>query len=272
MNRAFDYRAATSFAEALGWLAEMGSNARPLAGGTDLLVNVRAGLMTPTCVIDLKPIPEITTLSFNEGEGLRIGAGVTINEIIESEVIQQQYSLLAICAHQLASHQVRNRATVVGNIVNASPCADMAPPLLCLQAEIEIQSHDGARWVPCATFFTGAKQTILKPGELVSCIRVPATMQGAKGGYKKLKRIQGHDLGIVGVALAALDDAVYIAVSSAAATPVLVKPFSRTDDLALVVATVCEAISPIDDVRCTKDYRLFMAETYVKRLWQEVVA
>lgn len=272
MNRAFQYRAASSYEEALGWLAELGPESRVLAGGTDLLVNIRSGLMQPAHVIDIKRIPEIDRLSFSDSEGLSIGAGVIINELLERKEITEHFPLLSVCARQLASHQVRNRATVVGNIVNASPCADMAPALLCLDASIEIRSADGPRSVPAHTFFTGAKKTILKPGEMVSRITIPAAMRDAVGGYKKLKRIAGHDLGIVGVALLKHGDLIRVAVSSAAPTPVRVRDFSANDSLDTVIADTQAAICPIDDVRCTKEYRLFMVGVYLKRLWQEVVA
>lgn len=270
MNHMFQYLAPATFEEALQSLAEHGSKAKLLAGGTDLLINIRADLVKPTHVIDIKKIPDITALTFDPKEGLSIGAAVTINAVIKDAAVNEHYPLLAVCAHQLASHQVRNRATVVGNVVNASPCADMAPPLLCLEAALEIRSSEGVRSVPCHEFFTGPKQTILKPGEIVSRITVPAHTSGARGGYKKLKRIQGHDLGIVGVALLKKGDWVRVSVSSAAPTPVLVRDFKASDPLETMVEETLKAISPIDDVRCTRDYRLFMVGVYLKRLVQEV--
>ncbi len=270
MNHAFRYLAPTSYDEALQFLAELGKRGKLMAGGTDLLVNIRADLEHPTHVIDIKHIPDIGKLTYSDQDGLSIGAAVTINAIIDDPAVNEHYPLLVACAHQLASHQVRNRATVVGNVVNASPCADMAPPLMCLEAEVEIRSLDGTRTVPCHTFFTGPKQTILKPGEMVSRMMVPARMRGASGGYRKLKRIQGHDLGIVGVALMKKDDLVRVAVSSAAPTPILVRDFKASDAVETMVEETMKAISPIDDVRCTKDYRLFMAGVYLKRLAQEV--
>lgn len=272
MNHAFQYQAPATYEEALQALTDGGPDARLMAGGTDLLVNIRAGLMKPRQVIDIKHIPGIDDLVFDAQDGLSIGAGVTINRIIDDPVVGDNYPLLTVCARQLASHQVRNRATVVGNVVNASPCADMAPPLLCLDAGIEVRSLTGTRSVPCHTFFTGAKQTILQPNELVSRITIPAQLVGAVGGYRKLKRIQGHDLGVVGVAVVRKDDRVRVAVSSAAPTPVLVRDFNVSDDVEQVMEETRAAITPIDDVRCTRDYRLFMVGVYVKRLWQEVVA
>jgi carbon-monoxide dehydrogenase medium subunit len=270
MNHAFHYLAPTSYEEALDLLAEYGDRGKLMAGGTDLLVNIRADLEHPTHVIDIKKIPGISDLAYDANEGLSIGAAVTINAMIDDPAVNEHYPLLAVCAHQLASHQVRNRATVVGNVVNASPCADMAPPLMCLEASVEIQSLDGPRTVPCHTFFTGPKKTILKPGEMVSRILVPARTAGARGGYKKLKRIAGHDLGIVGVAFMQHNDLIRVAVSSAAPTPVLVRDFTSSDPVERMVEETMKAIAPIDDVRCTKDYRLFMVGVYLKRLAQEV--
>lgn len=270
MNHTFQYLAPGTYEEALQQLAAHGPDAKVLAGGTDLLVNIRAGLEAPSHVIDIKKLPDIGALTYNEKEGLSIGAAVTINDLLEDAAVAAHYPLLAECAHQLASHQVRNRATVVGNVVNASPCADMAPPLLCLEADIEIRSATETRVVPCKSFFTGVKQTVLKPGEMVSRILVPARTRGAQGRYKKLKRIQGHDLGIVGVALMKKDKLIRVSVSSAAPTPVLVRDFAASDPISLITGETLKAIAPIDDVRCTREYRLFMVGVYLKRLMQEI--
>lgn len=272
MNYAFSYRAAASFEEALEALRDGGPDTRVLAGGTDLLVNVRAGLLQPTTIIDLKRIPHIQTCSDDPADGLSIGAAVTINALMAAEPVRTQYPILWACARQLASHQVRNRATVVGNIVNASPCADMAPALISLDAELEIRALNGTRLEPCADFFTGPKQTRLQPGEMVSRIRIPAAWRGHQGGYHKLKRIQGHDLGIVGVACVKQGEHVRLAISSAAPTPVRVQELRATDTVDDAIAAAQAAIKPIDDVRCSREYRLFMVSVYIRRLWQQVVS
>src|SRR5208283_2435606 len=118
--------------------------------------------------------------------------GVTINALLAYVRTQNDYPLLIACAHDLASHQIRNRATVVGNVVNASPCADMAPALLCLRARAVISSKRAEREMPFSAFFKGVKETVVASDEVVERIVVPAASAGARGGYYKLKRINGH--------------------------------------------------------------------------------
>ena len=174
------------------------------------------------------------------------------------------------CALDLASHQIRNRATVIGNVVNASPCADMAPALLCLGASAVISSQTGQRVVPFTEFFTGVKRTVLRTDEILEEIVVPPETADARGSYHKLKRIKGHDLGIVGVAAMNKEGALRLGISSCAPTPLLVEGLSARDPADTVVAAAHEAISPISDVRCSREYREHMVEVYVRRALQEV--
>jgi carbon-monoxide dehydrogenase medium subunit len=221
-------------------------------------------------VVNIKNVPGLADITWSPTDGLGIGAAVTINDVLRSDVVREHYPLLIACAQDLASYQIRNRATVVGNVVNASPCSDMAPGLLCLQASAVITSYHGERVVPFAEFFTGVKSTVLHRDEVLERIVVPAATAAARGGYRKLKRIKGHDLGIVGVALLKADGALRLGVSSAAPTPVLVDGLSTDTAPDEVVAATRAAISPISDVRCSAEYRSFMAETYVRRLLEEV--
>jgi CO/xanthine dehydrogenase FAD-binding subunit len=271
MLQHFTYLAPRTRAELLGVLAEEGAAASLLAGGTDLLVNIRAGLARPKVVVDAKKVEGFGDLDWNDREGLVIHAGVTINALLGDAKIRSDYPLLIACARDLASHQIRNRATVVGNVVNASPCADMAPALLCLRAHAVISSKRGEREVPFSAFFKGVKRTVVAPDELVERIVVPAASAGARGGYHKLKRINGHDLGIVGVALCIdRDGGMRLTIGSCAPTPVLVDGLDPSLSADAAVASVMRAISPISDVRATKEYRLHMVECYVRRLLDEV--
>jgi carbon-monoxide dehydrogenase medium subunit len=199
-----------------------------------------------------------------------MGPSVTINDVLRDATVRAKFPLLAACAHDLASYQVRNRATVIGNVVNASPCSDMAPALLCLGARAVIASKRALREVPFAEFFKGVKQTVLERDEILERIVVPAASAGARGSYRKLKRIAGHDLGIVGVALMKKEGDVKLGISSSAPTPVLVDGLKETDPVDAVVAAARQSISPISDVRCSKEYREFMVETFVRRLFEEV--
>jgi carbon-monoxide dehydrogenase medium subunit len=268
MLHRFDYKAPRTRAELLDLLADGGGTL--LAGGTDVLVNVRAGSVTPARVIDVKRVAGYGGITWSAREGLLLGPATTINEVLREARIHAEYPLLIACAHDLASYQIRNRATVIGNVVNASPCADMAPALLCLDAHAVIASKRGERTLPMREFFTGVKRTVLAPDELLERIVVPTATAGARGGYHKLKRISGHDLGIVGVAVMKREGRLSLGISSAAPTPVLVDGLSESDPADAVVAAARKATSPISDLRCTKEYREHMIEVFVRRLLQEV--
>jgi carbon-monoxide dehydrogenase medium subunit len=266
----FKYTAPRERSELLGLLAGQGAAAMLLAGGTDLLVDIRSGAARPAVVIDVKRVRGYGGVSWSATEGLVIGPATTINEVLEDARVGKDYPLLVACARDLASHQIRNRATVIGNIVNASPCADMAPGLLCLGARAVIASRRGERTLPLRQFFTGVKQTVRAPDEILERILVPAESVGARGSYRKLKRINGHDLGIVGVALLKKDGVLRLGIGSAAPTPVLVDGLRESDPPDAVVAAALEAIRPISDLRCTREYRQHMVEVFVRRLLQEV--
>src|ERR1039458_3930549 len=185
MLQHFTYLAPRTRAELHSVLANEGAAASLLAGGTDLLVNVRAGLAHPKVVVDTKKVDDFAGIAWSERDGLVIRAGATINAVLGDAKIRSDYPLVIACAHDLASHQIRNRATVVGNVVNASPCADMAPALLCLGARAVISSRAGHRAVPFKDFFTGVKQTVLRPGEILEEIIVPPETAAARGSYRK---------------------------------------------------------------------------------------
>ena len=206
----------------------------------------------------------------DQSDGLVIGPAVTVNELVGEAIVAEQYPLLVDCARTLGSHQLRNRATVVGNITHASPGADMAPGLLCLGARVLVGSRRGTREVAIRDFFTGVKRTVLRRDEVVEAIVVPRDMAGARGSYRKLKRIDGHDLALVGVALARKDGQVRLGVASAAPTPVLIEGLTDDDAPDAVVAAVRGAIHPISDLRCSEQYRAHMVEVYVRRLLEEV--
>ena len=270
MLHRFEYTAPRERAELLGILAERGGTAMLLAGGTDVLVNIRGGFARPDVVIDVKRVKGYGELTWSAGEGLVIRPATTINDVLNSAAVREKYPLLIACAHDLASHQIRNRATVIGNIVNASPCADMAPALMCLGARALVASKRGEREIPIQEFFTGVKRTRLEPDELLERIVVPAASAGARGGYRKLKRISGHDLGIVGVAVMKHAGSLRLGISSAAPRPILVDGLRESASADAVVEAARKAISPISDVRCTKEYREHMVEIFVRRLLQEV--
>jgi CO/xanthine dehydrogenase FAD-binding subunit len=270
MLHEFSYIEPGSLSELLDFLAAHGPRSAVLAGGTDLLITIRAGIDKPTFVVDLKNVSELQDLTYDSKSGLSIGAAVNVNRLVQHEAVQKHYEILEIAGRELATFQLRNRATVIGNIVTASPCGDMSSPLLCLDAQVELLSATGSRSLMLKEFITGVKKTQIRPDEIVSRITVPTTFVDAAGGYEKLKRIKGHDLGVVAVTMIKTKDTMRVAISSAAPTPVLLPDFPVDTPVAEVQKVAKSSISPIDDVRCTKEYRYFMVDIYIRRLIETV--
>lgn len=262
----FTYASPKTQPELLDLLAAEGANARVLAGGTDLLLSIRDGDVAPRVVADLKGVAGHADVRWSAEGGLLIGPAVTVNALAADETVRRRYPLLVEAAAQLASHALRNRATVVGNVCNASPCADMAPALLCLGARVRLASKAGRRAMPLAELFAGPKATRIRPGEYCERIEVPAETAGGRGGYLKLKRLKGHDLALVSVALFRFDGVLRAAVGSAAPTPILLaemKPSARPADVARAVR---KAVAPIDDLRASAEYRRHVAGVFAERL------
>ena len=269
MLTSFDYFAPRPVDSLLELLDDNGENAEILAGGTDLLVDIRNETIDPEKVINIKNIERFGGISNNE-EGLTIGALVTCGELINSEVVRNNYPYLIEAALNLGSRQVRNRATVVGNLCNASPCADMARVLLCAEAEAVVSSSQETRTMPLEELFTGVKETSLADNEIVEAVRVPPEMANRPGGNKKLKRIKGHDLSLASVSMIKKEDSFNITIGSCSPTPALLADIDSDIEEEQLLEEVEGAINPIDDQRASKEYRYFMVKTYVKRLRDEL--
>jgi len=272
----FDYLKPRTTDELSAALAEHGMDAKLLAGGTDLFVLMRDRLVRPKCLIDIKEIKDLRRLSWDERRGLTIGAAVTLNELMASEVVRERFGVLWKAAGTIADPTIRNRATLVGNICNASPAADTAPALLVLDAEVEVVSAKGKRMIPIQEFFRGVKRTSLERGEFVNAVRIPNPPDGAKGDYLKWGRTRGEDLAVVGVAaLVAVsgEKIMRIALSSVAPTPLRIFEVEKipkeggsvAEQISKAVSIVREKISPITDVRGGKEYRIHMAGVLTKR-------
>ena len=269
----FEYFRPKTLSEALELLNRYSNEAAVLAGGTDLLVDMRVGIKRPKYLIDIKGIKELHIFNYEEGKGLTIGATVTLNEILENNIVKDKYFVLWDAIRQMCDAHLRNRATLVGNICNASPAADSAPPLLIYHAEVELASKDGMRRVPLKEFFVGVKKTIRKPNELVTKIYIPEPPKNSKGMYFKAVRTS-EDLSLVGIAgLAANVEepskrVVRLAYASVAPTPILVEEveeiFRKDKPVKELIKEAIEAVkkkvSPITDVRATREYRLHLIE------------
>jgi carbon-monoxide dehydrogenase medium subunit len=262
-------------------LAKHAGDAKLMAGGTDLLVLMRDKIIKPRYVIDVKGIPELRKLEYDERRGLRIGAAVTLNEIIASDAVKKKFGALWSGANSLADPTIRNRATLVGNICNASPASDTAPALLVHEAIVEVMSVKGVKKISIREFFKGVKKTALQPGEFVRAVRVPNQPDGAKSNYLKWGRTKGEDLAVVGVAalVAGSGKIVRIALSSVAPTPILVpeaqKAFENSgtidEKIEQATAAVLNKICPISDVRCCKEYRMHMAGVLTRRILKQLL-
>lgn len=220
--RAFDYERPTRLADALSLLAE-GEDARPLAGGTDLIIRLRDGSLRPRTVVDVKGIAELDREIRVFGGWLRVGARVTMTDLMRDGRICGDYAALAEAAAYVGSVQIRNRATLVGNICNASPAADTAPALLVYGARVVAVGLAGRRTIPLDEYFVRSGVTTLEPGELVESIEMPLP-SGRRGAvHARRTRRRGHDLASVTLAVAIDEDGrTRVSYGSVGPRPVLV--------------------------------------------------
>ncbi len=270
MLQNFSYLAPETLKELYALLKKSNGKATILAGGTDLLVNMHNNWISPECLIDIKKIPELKGISYSPKTGLSIGATTVCIDLINNSDVKKHYPLLAEAAHQIGSPQLRNRATIAGNLCTASPCADMGCSLLAMGASVELGSAEGTRVIALKDFFTGPKKTQIKKTEVLLRILVPADMAGAKFGMRKLKRIKGHDIAVASVAIARTAKVLRIGVGSAAPTPVVTADLSPSITVDKAVAAAEKIICPIDDVRAGAEYRRFMVKEFVEQLYSEV--
>jgi CO/xanthine dehydrogenase FAD-binding subunit len=198
--RRFELAVPGSVDECLQILAKRGPDTKVVAGGTDLLPQLKNGVLKPGWVVDLSAVAELRTISDAPNGGLRIGASVTARELELDARVRSRFPALAESAAMVGSVQVRNLATLGGNLCNAAPSADMAPPLLALDAEAVIAGPSGQRRVPMASFFLGVRRTVLAPGELLLEIVVPAQGAHSGGNYLRHTPRRELDIAVVGVA------------------------------------------------------------------------
>ena len=221
--RAFAYERPDRLADALALLADLGPAARPLAGGTDLIIRIRDGSIRPTTVVDVKRIAELEREIRVEDGLLRIGARSTMTDLERDERIRRDYLALAEAAAFVGSVQIRNRATLAGNICNASPAADTAPALLVYDARVVAVGPSGRRTIPLDAFFVKAGVTTLEPEELVEAIEMPLPAGPRGAVHARRTRRRGHDLASVTLACSIGNDGVTrLSYGSVGPRPVLV--------------------------------------------------
>jgi CO/xanthine dehydrogenase FAD-binding subunit len=272
---AFSYQKSINLSEATGLLAKQ-ERIKPLAGGTDLIVGVRGGKFNVEAVLDIKEIPEMKVL-LEDMRGITIGAAITLNEIVNFAPVREHLPVLAQGCHSIGTYSVRNRATLVGNICNASPAADTAGPLYCLGALVNIAGARSSRSVPIDEFITGPGKTGLQAGELVLSVTILKPYPVGKGVYLKASRTGSVDLATVGVAVQKWGKEVRIALGAVAPTPIRAKSVEKAinqeglNDWARAAEQVKNDISPITDLRGSREYRYHMAEVLVRRGLEQVM-
>jgi len=276
--RRFDLATPNSLDECLKLLAERGPETKLVAGGTDLLVQMKNGLLKPARVIDLSGIADLRVLAPDDGRGLRVGAAVTARRLELDATVRARYAALGESGALVGSVQVRNLATVGGNICNAAPSADMAPPLVALEAEAVIAGPSGRRRVPVASFFTGVRRTVLGPDELLLEFAVPAPGPRSGGSYLRHTPRRELDIAIVGVASQiTLTDGVCakarIALAAVAPTPVRATAAEQSlegqrltpERIEQAAALAVETARPISDQRGSAEYRRHLVRVLTRR-------
>ncbi|MDO8119769.1 FAD binding domain-containing protein [Isoptericola sp. b490] len=263
------YHQPTSLAQALALLSDGG--ARPLLGGTDLIVGLRRGTVEPGAVVDLKRVADLPAPLEVGPAGVRVGAGATLAHLISHGGFASRFPAIADGAALIGSVQIRNRATMVGNVCNASPVADTAPGLLVHGASVRIRSGAGERDVPLDDFYAGPRVTACAPTELVTSLWVPVPPAGSGSAFVRLTRRRAVDLATVSAAaLVTAGGEVTVALGAVAARTLVVTvpwPVDLHDPVAVseAVREVLGRATPISDVRATREYRLAMTEVLVRR-------
>lgn len=272
--RPFHYARPARLGEVLALLEEYGTDASLLAGGTDLLVRLRTGKARPRLLVDLKKVETLRSDVVQCGGCLRIGALAVMADLIQDDRLRRHFPALVEAAGTVGSVQIRNRATLAGNICNASPAADTAPALLVYRAVANLISTAGSRRVPVSEFFTGPGRTVLGRAEIVESLELPLPAGPAGAAFVRLTRRRGVDLASVSVCcLVTPAGGVRFALGAVGPRPFLVEdqsgvwvdPQSNTPAVDDALRRVIAQASPISDVRASREYRLAMLVVLSRR-------
>jgi carbon-monoxide dehydrogenase medium subunit len=272
------YEAPQTFEAAVALLAAAPGDARVLAGGTDLLVQLRSGLIEPELVVDIKRIPEVRAIGAEQG-GFSIGAAVTGAELGEHPEVQAMWPGVVEAVELIGSTQVQGRATMVGNMCNASPAADSVPALIAAGATVRIVGPGGQRELPVEEMCIAPGQTALEKGEVVASVFLPARPARTGDAYLRFIPRTEMDIAVVGAGVClTLDEdgfctAARVGLGAVAPRPLLVTEAAdaligtRVDDGALerLSAAASAACRPIDDKRGTREYRIKVAGVLARR-------
>ena len=279
----FDYIRPGSMEDAI---AALRANEEPylLAGGTDLLIGMKTKTVKPTCLIDLKGIPGIDNIEYDNG--FKFGALTTVRDVEVSPLIREKIPALSEAAATLGSIQIRNRATIGGNLCHGSPAADMAAILLAMNCEVSIASDKGEKTVGLDQFFTGPNSTVLDKHEVLSQIIIPKKMEQFKGVYLKHGPRKAMDIGIVNIAILldadfnkGLCNQVMIALGAVAPTPIRAKKSEallngkelKPDLIQRAAEAASNEAKPITDFRATSGYRKDLVKSLVVKGIQQIL-
>jgi carbon-monoxide dehydrogenase medium subunit len=274
----FEYVEPDTIEDACSFLNEYKENAKVLAGGTDLLVKMKQNIERPEYVLSLNRIGQLRYIDYNDKEGLRIGALTTLSDLAASPVIRQKFNVLDQAIRMMASHQIRNRATIGGNLCNASPAGDTAPPLIGLGGQARVVGLAGERVIPLVDFFSGLGCTVLKSDEILTEVQIPNPSPRTAGAYLKLSPRE-KDLATVAVAtIITLDsqgqvcEDINIVLGAVAPTVMrsfkaeaVVKGKTVEDELIQQSAQAAsEEARPMSDIRGSAKYRKEMVKVLTK--------
>jgi carbon-monoxide dehydrogenase medium subunit len=284
---AIDYAAPRTIAEAAALLADKGDRARVLAGGTDIIVQVREGRRDLELLVDVKHIPEVNELTYDRQRGLRIGAAVPCYRIYEHPEIGRAYPGLIDAVSLVGGIQIQSRASVGGNLCNASPAADTIPPLIAAEAICIIAGPQGTRELPVEQFCTAPGKTALRRGELLVSLRLPPPKPRSGSAYLRFIPRNEMDIAVVGAGVSVILDesksrctAARIALAAVAPTPLLVNEVGAAlvdgalteSHIERAAALAQAAAKPISDMRGDADYRRHLVGVLVKRALHSAIA
>ncbi len=268
----FEYAKPKNIHEAVDLIAQSKKTAI-LAGGTDLVGEIKEGLASPELVVDIKGLYELKKISFVDNT-LWIGALVTFSDLIESDIIRKNFPVIYEMSKMVASCGIRNRATMAGNICSAVPCADSAPVLSAYDASVVATGKNGERRISADQWFTGSRKTALRKDEFVTGISMASPGKKHSGCFVKLGRYMGEDLAQVNLVILALDDGTFrVSFGSVAPVPVRAAEIEKMISKQKIDDTIIQkcypliekTISPITDIRASKEYRLHMAKVMFER-------
>lgn len=280
MAQSFGYARPQYLGEAFDILDSYGPDASPLAGGTDLVVGVRTGRIAPRMLVDLKRITDLVPGICSTDGRVSIAAPTTLTDIIADDLMGRHFPALVQAAGTVGSVQIRNRATLTGNICNASPAADTAPALLAYGAEVVLVSRQGSRPVLLEEFFLGPRRTSLRPGEIAAAVQIPVPVARTGSQFARLTRRRGVDLATISLCCT-----VGTRVTRFAFGAVGPKPFVRRDDSGVLADPDSEpsarlavlrdfvgSAAPISDLRGSRAYRQAILMTLSQRALTSAIA